>query len=160
MFLSNTFVYEPILLKFSMNANIVKIQIFHEIKCDIRGRSMSQIMTFLIKNSLFLLFMLLINWGNQCRWTLWKNKVWLIQRQHLPCFNLNLRSYRQLFVLVFFFKYRSGTFMNIWKHFLKIKIYVWKSLVLKIVNLVLREGGISCSCAFLGICKVICGIKT
>ena len=58
-------------------------------------------MTFLIKRSLFLLFMWLIDWRNKCRWTLWKDKVWLIQRRHLHCFNLNLRSYEQLFVLVF-----------------------------------------------------------
>ena len=36
-FLSNTFIYEPILLKLSMNANIVKMQIFHKIKYDLRG---------------------------------------------------------------------------------------------------------------------------
>ena len=47
--------------------------------------SRSQTITFLFKNSLFLLFMLLIDWRNKCRWTLWKNKVWLIQRWHLPC---------------------------------------------------------------------------
>ena len=44
-----------------MNANIVKMQIFHKIKYDIRGHSRSQIMTLLIKNSPFLLFMLLID---------------------------------------------------------------------------------------------------
>ena len=76
-FLSNTFDYEPILLKLSLNANIVKMQIFQQIK-------------------------LLIDWRNKCHWTLWKNKVWLIQRRHLPCFNLNLGSYGQLFVLVLF----------------------------------------------------------
>ena len=48
-FLSNTFVYEPILLKLSMNANIVEMQIFHKTKYDLRGCSSSQIMTFLIK---------------------------------------------------------------------------------------------------------------
>ena len=50
----------------------------------------------------------------------------------------------------------------------KTKIYVWKSLLLKvleikslllkvleIVHLVLREGGTSCSYAFLGICEAI-----
>ena len=64
-FLSNTFVYEPILLKLFMNANIVKMQIFHKIKSDLRGHSRSQIMTFLIKNWPFLLFMLLlIDWLN------------------------------------------------------------------------------------------------
>ena len=71
-FLSNTFVYEPILLKLSINVNIVKMQIFHKIKYDLRGHSRSQKMTFLIKNSPFLLFMLLIIWKNKCRWTLWK----------------------------------------------------------------------------------------
>jgi hypothetical protein len=94
------FVYDPILLKLSMNANIVKMQIFYKIKYDLRGHSRSQIMTFLNKNSPFLLFKLLIDWRNKCRWTLWKNKVWLIQRWYLPCFDLNLRSYGQLFVLV------------------------------------------------------------
>ena len=38
-------------------------------------------MTFLSKSSLFLLFMLLIDWRNKCRWTLWKDKVFLC-----PCF--------------------------------------------------------------------------
>jgi hypothetical protein len=95
-FLSNTFVYDPILFKLSMNANIVKMQIFHKIKYDLRGHSRSQILTFLIKNLLFLLVMLLIDWRNKCCWTLWKNKVWLIQRWHLPCFDLNLHSYWQL----------------------------------------------------------------
>ena len=84
-----------------MNDNIVKMQIFHKIKYYLRGHSRSQIMTFLIKNLHFLLFMLLIDWRKKCRWTLWKNKVWLIQRRHLPCFDPNLRSYGQLFVLVF-----------------------------------------------------------
>ena len=36
-----------------MNANIVKIQIFHKIKYDVRGHSRSQIMTFLIKKFTF-----------------------------------------------------------------------------------------------------------
>ena len=31
-------------------------------------------------------------------------KFLIMQRQHLPCFNLNLRSYGQLFVLVLLFK--------------------------------------------------------
>ena len=39
---------------------------------------------FKLMNSTFLLFMLLIDWRNKYRWTLWKNKVWLIQRRHLP----------------------------------------------------------------------------
>ena len=54
-FLSNTFVYELILLKLSTNAiaNIVKMQIFQKIKFDLRDHSRSQIMTFLIKNHLF-----------------------------------------------------------------------------------------------------------
>ena len=37
-FLSSAFVYEPILLKISMNANIVKTQIFHKIKYDLKGQ--------------------------------------------------------------------------------------------------------------------------
>ena len=97
-FLSSTFVYELILLKISMNANIVKTHPFYKIKYDLKGHSRSQTTTILFKNSLFLLFVLLIDWRNKCRWTLWKKKI--IQRQHLPCFYLNLRSYGQLFVLV------------------------------------------------------------
>ena len=34
-FLSSTFVYEQILIKISMIANIEKTQFFHEIKCDL-----------------------------------------------------------------------------------------------------------------------------
>ena len=75
---------------------------FYKIKYDLKGHSWSQIMTFLIKNSPSLLFMLLIDWKNKCRWTLWKNKVWLIQRRHLPCFDLNLHSYGQLFIFFFY----------------------------------------------------------
>ena len=52
--LSNTFVYELILLKLSMNANIAKMQIFHKFKYDLRGHSRAQIMTFLIKIFFFL----------------------------------------------------------------------------------------------------------
>ena len=37
-FLSSTFVYEPILLNISMNANIVKTQIFNKIKYDLKGQ--------------------------------------------------------------------------------------------------------------------------
>ena len=44
-----------------MNANIVKMQIFHKIKYDLIGHSRSQIMTFFNKNLPFLLFMLLID---------------------------------------------------------------------------------------------------
>ena len=87
-FLFNTFVYEPILLKLSMNANIVKMQIFHKIKSHLRGHSRSQIMTFLIKNSPFLCLCNCLILKNKCRWSLWNNKVWLIQRRHLSCFNL------------------------------------------------------------------------
>ena len=47
-----------------MNANIVKMPIFHKIKYDLRVHSRSQIMTFLIKNSPFLLFLLLIEETN------------------------------------------------------------------------------------------------
>ena len=43
-----------------LTLNIVKMQISHKIKYDLRGYSRSQIMTFLIKNSPFLLFMLLM----------------------------------------------------------------------------------------------------
>ena len=80
-----------------MNANIMKMQIFHKIKYNLRGHSRSQIMTFLMKNSPFLLFMLLIDWRNKCRWTLWKNDI---------CLDLNLRSYGQLFVHILA-KYRK-----------------------------------------------------
>ena len=44
-----------------MNANIVKTQFFCKIKYDLKGHSRSQTMTFLFKQSLFLLFMLLID---------------------------------------------------------------------------------------------------
>ena len=37
-FLSSTFVYEPIWLKISMNANIVKMHIFHKFKYDLKGQ--------------------------------------------------------------------------------------------------------------------------
>ena len=37
------------LLKISMNANIVKTQIFHKIKFELKGHSRSQTMTFLFK---------------------------------------------------------------------------------------------------------------
>ena len=36
-FLSSTFVYEPILIKISMKANIVKTHIFHKMKYDLKG---------------------------------------------------------------------------------------------------------------------------
>ena len=51
------------------------MQIFHKTKFDLKCHSRSQIMTFLIKNPLFLLFMLLIDWRNKCRWTWWKKKI-------------------------------------------------------------------------------------
>jgi hypothetical protein len=64
-FLSSTFVYEPILLKISMNANIVKTEIFHRIKYDLKGHSRSQTMTFLFKNNfIFSLFYSLIKETN------------------------------------------------------------------------------------------------
>ena len=34
---SNTFIYEPILKKKSMNDNIMKMQIIHKMKYDLRG---------------------------------------------------------------------------------------------------------------------------
>ena len=71
-FLSSTFVSELILLKIYMNANIVKIQLFYKTKYDLKGNSRSQTTTLLFKNSLFLLFVLLIDWRNKCRWTLSK----------------------------------------------------------------------------------------
>ena len=84
-FLSRTFIYEPILIKKkSMNANIVKRQIFHKMKYDSKGHSRSQKMTFSYKNSLFLiyfiLFVLLIDWRNKRRWKIMKE-----QKQHLTC---------------------------------------------------------------------------
>ena len=48
-FLSSTFIYEPILFKISMNANIVKTQFFHKIKYDLKGHSRSQTMMFYLK---------------------------------------------------------------------------------------------------------------
>ena len=38
--------------------------------------------------------LLLIDWRNKCRWTLWKNKVWLIQRRHLPCKKTKFALYK------------------------------------------------------------------
>jgi hypothetical protein len=35
-FLSSTFVYQPILIKISMNTNNIKTQIFHRIKYDLK----------------------------------------------------------------------------------------------------------------------------
>ena len=90
-FLSSTFVYEPILFKISMNADIVKTHFFYKIKYD-------HSITFLFKNSLIILFMLLIKETNaakhyqRTKFDLYKDDI---------CFNLNLRSYGQLFVLVF-----------------------------------------------------------
>ena len=84
-----------------MNANIVKMQIFHKIKYDLRGHSRSQIMTFLIKNSLFLLFMLLIDWlKKQMPLNIMKEQSLTYTKTPFAVFNLNLRSYGQLFVLV------------------------------------------------------------
>ena len=89
-----------------MNANIVKMQIFQKNKSDLRGHSRSQIMTFLIKNSPFLLFMLLFIDGLNAadhyeitKFDLYKDNICLV---YLSCFDLNLRSYGQLFVLVLF----------------------------------------------------------
>ena len=53
--LSSTFVYEPIMLKISMNANIVKTQIFYKFKYDLKGHSRLQTMTFLFKKSTFVI---------------------------------------------------------------------------------------------------------
>ena len=36
-FLFSSFIYEPILIKISMNANIKETNIFHKIKYDIKG---------------------------------------------------------------------------------------------------------------------------
>ena len=36
-FLHSIFIYEPILIKISMNANIMKTQIFYKIKYDLKG---------------------------------------------------------------------------------------------------------------------------
>ena len=63
----NTFVNDPNLLKLSINANILKMQVFHKIKYDLRGHSRSQKLTFIIQNSPFLLFVLLIDLRNKCR---------------------------------------------------------------------------------------------
>ena len=48
-FLSGPFVYDSILLNISMNANIVKKQIFHKIKYDLKGHSRTQTTNFLFK---------------------------------------------------------------------------------------------------------------
>jgi hypothetical protein len=50
-FLSSIFVYEPILKKkLSMDANIIKTQIFHKIKYDLIGHWRSQKVFFVFKN--------------------------------------------------------------------------------------------------------------
>ena len=79
-----------------MNANILKMQIFHKINYDLRaGHSRSQIMTFLIKNSPFLLFMLLIEKTNatlhneRTKFDLYKDDICLVffcvtNRYYLP----------------------------------------------------------------------------
>ena len=36
-YLSSTFIYEPILIKLYMNANIMNMQIFHFCKYDLKG---------------------------------------------------------------------------------------------------------------------------
>ena len=53
-FLSSIFVYEPILIKISMNANIMKTQIFHKIKYDLKCHSRSQEVFSVFNNKLFL----------------------------------------------------------------------------------------------------------
>ena len=59
---------------------------------------------------------------------------------------------------LFFLKVGRLTFMNIQEKLWETKFCIWKRLVLyvlEIVNLVLMEGRISCSYAFLGICEAI-----
>ena len=46
----STFIYESILIKFSINVNIKKTQIFYEIKFDLKGHSRSYKTTFLFQN--------------------------------------------------------------------------------------------------------------
>ena len=50
----STFIYETILIKFSINVNIKKTQIFYEIKFNLKGHSRSYKTTFLFQNLLFL----------------------------------------------------------------------------------------------------------
>ena len=82
-----------------MNANIVKMQIFHKIKYDLRGHSMSQMMTFLIKNSPFLLFMLLIEKTNaaehyeRTKFYLYKDDICLV----LTLTNILMDNFLSLF---------------------------------------------------------------
>ena len=47
-----------------MNANLVKTQLFYKIKYDLKGHSRLKTTTLLFKNSLFLLFVLLIEETN------------------------------------------------------------------------------------------------
>ena len=55
-----------------MNDNIVKMQIFHKIKSDLRGHSRSQIMAFLIKNWL-------IDWMPEItKFDLYKDNICLV----------------------------------------------------------------------------------
>ena len=113
-FLSNTFIYEPILLKLSMNANIVKMQIFHKIKSDLRGHSRSQIMILMIKNSPFLLFMLLlIDWLNAAdhyeitKFDLYKDAIclfftltYILMDNFLSLFSITITSFKKIQVKI------------------------------------------------------------
>ena len=85
--LLRTFVYEPILLKISMNANIVTTQIFHKIKYDLKGHSRSQTMTYLFKNNFFFCL---------CYWLIEETNA----AEHYERTKFDLCSSGQLFVLV------------------------------------------------------------
>ena len=74
-FLSSIFNYEPILIKISVNANIVKTQIFCQMKYDLKGH--------LFKNPLFVLFVLLIEEKMPLNIMEYQDDICLVQRRHL-----------------------------------------------------------------------------
>ena len=86
MTLSSIFVYEPILLKKNMNANIIKTQIFYKIKYVLKGHWGSQKVFFLNKSitSLYCFQSVRV-----CKnWARWKREgSWLTQN------NLNIQKY-------------------------------------------------------------------
>ena len=92
--LSNTFIFELILIKISMNANIVKSRYFIN-EVYLKGHSRSEKTTFLFKNTLFLLFCLyywlieeksrLKLWKNKTTVAIYKDDICLIQRRHRFC---------------------------------------------------------------------------
>ena len=74
-FLYSIFVYEPILIKISMNANIMKMQNFLNIKYDLKGHWRSQKVFFVFKNQLFLKYLFCLTFNlNQIMYKWLHNK--------------------------------------------------------------------------------------